>query len=913
MQDQDIWERLGDLFDAAVDLPAPDQERFLDKACAGDPELRRELDLMLSGATPSLIASTVEEAAAGLSQNDLPDPLLNTWLGPYRVTTLIGRGGMGAVYRAVREDDQFRKEVAIKVIPKVLAGPQAIQRFRSERQILAHLEHPNIARLLDGGTSEGIPFLVMEYIDGGVPITRYAQDHNLSTDGRLKLVQDVCSAVQYAHGNLVVHRDLKPANILVAADGTVKLLDFGVAKMLDPSAADVTQAATMLMTPDYASPEQIRGEPATTLTDVYSLGVVLYELLTGDKPYRITSNSPVEMERAICHTEPRLPSDVPLLTRKQQRGLMGDIDNIVLMAMRKDPARRYQSAQHLSDDIQRFLDGEPVRARPDSLLYSASKFLTRHRWPVTAGLVMVLALIVSSVISIRQAQAASHRFDQLRGFANSVLVDLHGQLVNIPGTTRAREALIAHVNEYLKQVVASDPEDDTSLATEIATTYLRMGELQGTTAAALDSFENGRKHLERKRAKGSAGPADLLVLARLRFRSGFTLTELNRMSEGVEHLQDAVNMLKPLLADGDREALRIYTRANWRMARIYRIQYKLTDAEKFARDAIDPIVALGPKGEADHELAEILLGARLVLAGVLRRQGHFQESLEHYLFNVGQAERRANAEPDATTPLRDLARAHLLAADMLTRVPQRDARLVRHHLGESIAIAERLAAADPHDRQLQSDLGSYLSTWAEDITGPGELSGSIANAKRALAIFERLLKEEPQNGQYLLYAALAEADLGHLMGMQNPSEASTFHLRNGVRTMEKLVRESSDDITNWMELLKVRRMLAYNLAVRGFGDEAIRLVYQQVQDSRTVVRRASASAEYPKREVARAFAAVGRVYELLHRTDEAREGYRQALAAWAAWRKEGFRMPDAEDEAQKVRSALEALGQPVQN
>ncbi|BDC49043.1 hypothetical protein F183_A13590 [Bryobacterales bacterium F-183] len=913
MQDQDIWERLGDLFDAAVDLPAPEQAKFLDQACAGDLELRRELELMLSGATPSLIASTVEEAAAHLTQNDLPDPLLGSWLGPYRVTALIGRGGMGAVYRAIREDDEFRKEVAIKVVPKVLAGPQAIQRFRSERQILANLEHPNIARLIDGGTSEGIPFLVMEYIDGGVPITKYAQERNLSPEDRLKLMQAVCSAVQYAHGNLIVHRDLKPANILVASDGTVKLLDFGVAKLLDPSAADVTQAATMLMTPDYASPEQIRGEPATTSTDIYSLGVVLYELLTGDRPYRITANSPVEMERAICQTQPRLPSNVPLLTRKQQRNLMGDIDNIVLMAMRKDAARRYQSAQHLSDDIQRFLDGEPVRARPDSLVYRTTKFLTRNRWPVTAGLTMALALIVASVISIRQANAARHRFDQLRGFAQSVLVDLHGELADIPGSTRARAALVAHVNEYLQRIVASDPEDDASLASEIATTYLRMGELQGTTKEALASFENARKQLERKQAMHQTTQADKFLMARIHFRTGYTLTELNRLSEGVENLQAAADMLRPLLTKtSDLEALRIYTRANWRMARIYRIQFKLTDAERYARDAIDPILALGPKGEADHELSEILFGARLVLAGVLRRQGHFQESLDIYLFNVGQAQRNAASQPGATSRQRDLARAHLLAADMLARVRNRYAD-VRSHLSEAIRIAEKLAAADPHDRQLQSDLGSYLSTWAEDLTAPEDLQISINNARRALAIFERLLEFEPQNGQYLLYVGLTQSDLGHLMGLQKPSEQSTKHLRDGVRTLEKLVRESSADITNWMELLKVRRMLAYNLASRGLADEAIRVIQQHVEESRNIVRQSAASVEYPKRELARAYGAVGRVYELLHRPEDARRGYLQALTAWAAWRKEGFHMPDADQEVEKVQKALDALGQPVQN
>ncbi|HEY2019333.1 MAG TPA: serine/threonine-protein kinase, partial [Bryobacteraceae bacterium] len=425
------WRKLEEIFQTAADLPAESQAAYLDQACGGDPELRREVEALLAASTLKLIESAIVETADDMAEQPDRDPLVGTWLGPYRIAGLLGRGGMGAVYRAVREDDQFRKEVAIKVIPRVLAEPEVVARFRSERQILANLEHSNIARLFDGGTTDGIPYLVMEYVEG-VPITEYVSARGLSIPDRLRLMESVCGAVLYAHRNLVIHRDLKPANILVTADGTVKLLDFGVAKLLDPSAGDTALTSRLMMTPDYASPEQIQGEPVTTASDVYSLGVVLYEVLTGERPYRITSPHLHEVERVVCRTEPRRPSSVETLPARTRRRLAGDLDNIVLMALHKDVTRRYGTVEQLSEDIRRHLQGLPIRARRDTVFYRGGKFLRRHQWAVAASLLVAASLVTGTVIALRQARAAQGRFDQLRGFARTVLVDLHGQLSDIP-------------------------------------------------------------------------------------------------------------------------------------------------------------------------------------------------------------------------------------------------------------------------------------------------------------------------------------------------------------------------------------------------------------------------------------------------------------------------------------------------
>ena len=362
----DRWRKIESIFNDAADLPAAQREAYLDSACDGDTELRREVDELLSASSMGLIESAIVATSDDMAARAADDSMVGNRIGAYKIVALVGRGGMGAVYRAVRDDDEFQRQVAIKVVPRLLASPEAVARFRSERQILANLDHPNIARLLDGGTADGIPFLVMEYVEG-VPIIQYVNDRDLSIAQRIELMRSVCGAVQYAHQNLIVHRDLKPANILVTADGTVKLLDFGVAKLVDPENSGATNTSAMMLTPDYASPEQVRGETVTTASDVYSLGVVLYEILTGTRPYEVTTTNASEMQRVVCLTEPLAPSKSPNLQVRLRRQLSGDLDTIVLMAMRKDAARRYGSAEQLAADLQRHLDGRPVVARRDTL------------------------------------------------------------------------------------------------------------------------------------------------------------------------------------------------------------------------------------------------------------------------------------------------------------------------------------------------------------------------------------------------------------------------------------------------------------------------------------------------------------------------------------------------------------------
>jgi serine/threonine-protein kinase len=440
------WRRLEDLFERAGAVPPDARAAFLAEACPDDPALRSKVLSLLSvptdasGALESVVSRSVEALAAETSSGQR--------VGPWRIVEPVGHGGMGLVYLAERADDEFAQRVALKLIRMPLATPELLSRFRSERQILANLNHPHIASLLDGGTSDGgVPYVAMEYVDGRA-LDRYCDEERLSIRDRLDLFLAVCDAVSHAHRNLIVHRDLKPGNILVTGDGTPKLLDFGIAKLLDPgdSTPSETQTGMLLMTPAYASPEQVRGEPVTTASDVYSLGIILYELLTGRRPYDVSTTDPVEVVRVVCDTMPNRPSsaavtaDAEPSTSPEERSrlrrtapdrlhkqLSGDLDNIALMALRKEPERRYGSVEALAQDVRKYLRGLPVLAGPDTWRYRVSKFITRNRAAVSgtaAALLLVTALVSFYTVRLAterdRARLEAAKADQVASFLQGI-------------------------------------------------------------------------------------------------------------------------------------------------------------------------------------------------------------------------------------------------------------------------------------------------------------------------------------------------------------------------------------------------------------------------------------------------------------------------------------------------------------
>jgi hypothetical protein len=451
--DADRWHRIEALFDQAMACPDTERGSFLAQACGGDPELHRELAAMVaSSPTAGLSLRRAVAAEVRLLASDGPAKQVGRRVGRFRLLELLGEGGMGAVYLAERDDAQFAHRVAIKILRHAVGSPEAVARFRDERQILAALEHPHIVRLLDGGSTEDdLPYLVMEHIEGAA-ITRYAEQQRLSVRERIALVRQVCGALQYAHQNLVVHRDIKPSNILVDAAGAPKILDFGIAKLLAPVGRFELEARTRtgfaMFTPEYASPEQARGDAVSTATDVYSVGAVLYELVTGAPAYR-AAGSALDVLRVICEVDPPRPSSVAPAVRRREFG--GDLDNIILKALHKEPGRRYASMEQLSDDLGRWLDGLPVAARTATIGYRARKFVRRNKGVVVAATLVAATLLAATFVSLRQAGRA----DEQAAAAEAAKADaIHALTRAQTEADRARKAE-ARVQAQLDQLRAA--------------------------------------------------------------------------------------------------------------------------------------------------------------------------------------------------------------------------------------------------------------------------------------------------------------------------------------------------------------------------------------------------------------------------------------------------------------------------
>ena len=502
------WRKIKELFNAAMELPAAERLVFVENS---DESLRGELLELLNAQEESenFIETPALAPIADLVEETKDFSRVGQIIGAYKIEKEIGRGGMGAVYLANRADSEFEKKVAVKLIKRGLDTDEIIKRFRYERQILATLEHPFITRLIDGGaTDDGLPFLMMDYVEGS-PLNQYCSENQLSIIGRLKLFLQICSAVQYAHRNLIIHRDLKPGNILVTKDGTPKLLDFGIAKLTASNGTaqtlDRTLTAFQAMTPEYASPEQISGQIVTTASDIYSLGVILYELLTGHRPFSFKAKTADEISRTITDTAPTKPSSV---CRSQGlnvsirnpnsaiRNLQGDLDNIILMAMRKEPERRYSSVEQFAEDIQRYLNGLPVIAQEDTFAYRAEKFINRNKAGVAAGAGIAISLIAGLIATARQAKIAARQRDKAEAEARKaekINQFLQKMLASANPRTGSKDVKVIEVLSIAAESLEADfknqPEIVADLETTLGLTFLSLGQLDSAEKLLKNALE----------------------------------------------------------------------------------------------------------------------------------------------------------------------------------------------------------------------------------------------------------------------------------------------------------------------------------------------------------------------------------------------------------------------------------------
>jgi non-specific serine/threonine protein kinase/serine/threonine-protein kinase len=674
----------------------------------------------------------------------LPD-LAGRTLGAYRLIRLLGSGGMGTVYLAERSDGTFSKHVAVKLVSAAFLSSH--DRFHREREILASLEHPNITRLIDAGaTSEGLPYLVMEYVEG-VPIDRYCADRDLGVDDRVRLLLQVCAGVAHAHRNLVVHCDIKPENILVTSDGTVKLLDFGVAKLLDSA-----RGTTLLRpaTPAYSSPEQLQGDPVTTASDVYSIGILGYVLLTGGGPYPSRSGRLDEMVQAILTAEPLRASQVPGLAPFRARKLRGDLDNVLAKAIAKDPDRRYSSVQQLVDDFEAYLGGFPVRARADSFAYRLRKTVTRHRVASAAAVVSVVSLSVAAGVSSWQARVANRRSEELRALAHAVVVDVNDALATVPGTTAVRKRVVETALRYLDRL-AEDRGLNAPLRGELAAAYIRMGKVQG----------------------------------------GAFLPNLGDTSGAVSSFRKALAVIGESDVTPGAELLRIEALINIGLLAVDPVQGRpafdaaIESAQRLLPGFADHVPSLRLSADAYHGQATIAHLAN-------RAPDHLAMSAHE----VQVRERIAALSPDSWQDAAGLARAlaqHALASDQQNEYVQSVADLRRAR-----SILEAALNRNPGNQILVRGLAEIRSRTVTPLLALGRTDEATREAEFAIGLLGPLVASDPNNIQYkadLAYGWLRLGDIRRAEGRL--VEALDLHRQALAVRRERAARDAAFMFVPW--------------------------------------------------------------------------------------------------------------------
>jgi serine/threonine protein kinase len=818
------WQQVKDAFQSALELPAEQRSVYLAGFCAAEPALGEEVESLLRHYHDAgTLLENPPHLSTAVSPEDGPDPWLGQKIGPYQAISKIGEGGMGTVYRAVRVDDHYLKHVAIKLIRSGFASGQYLRRFRNERQIMASLEHPNIARLLDGGaTDTGVPYIVMEYIEG-LPIDEHCDMQRLNTVDRLKLFCHVCSAVQYAHQNLIIHRDLKPGNILVTADGTAKLLDFGIAKLLSPElffqTGDLGATGLRAMTPEYASPEQVLGESITTASDVYSMGVVLYRLLTGHPPYRVDTTAPLEMARMIAEVEPERPStvisrisefagnggEVIKLTPENvsgpregrasllRRRLAGDLDNIVLKALRKDPARRYASAEQFSEDIRRYLEGMPVRARPDTILYRTGKFARRHKTAVASAVLVFVTLVAGILLTARQARIAEaqrvraeRRFNDVRKLARQLMFDVHDSIQYLPGATPARKLIVENALEYLDSL-AKESSGDVSIQRELATAYLKVGDVQGRdvrsnlgdTPGALASY---RKALSIRSALASAHPENTEALSDLaegHDRLGEILSKVGDYDGSLSHLQQALQIRQQLAiaVPTDKDAQLNLATAYDGLGNIQADRGELDASLVNVKKSLEIFNSLQNADPQSKKYLRAISLEHKKLGGIAEATGKLDQALPEYAIGLRMDKDLVAANPNDGLYRRGLSISYSNVGDVLLATKKYSEALT--HYRQAVVIDEGLSAADPEDDWARKYLVYNYLRLGDAQLKTGDVSAAQSTYERCLLIAKRRVDSDTTNA-----GALADlADSYARLGVLNLSQGVNLQLANGKRRL----------------------------------------------------------------------------------------------------------------------------------
>ena len=911
--------------DASEEQSPSKRAELVAERCGGDQTLVREVESLLAETTDAM--ESYAEKATGALRRDSAPLAAGLRIGAYAIVRELGRGGMGAVYLAKRADGVFDKQVAVKLLKRGTDTDEVLRRFGSERRILARLEHANIARLLDGGTTDdGLPYFVMDYVDGK-PITKYADEHQLPVIERLKLFRVVCAAVSYAHQNLIIHRDIKPGNVLVTDKAEVKLLDFGIAKIVQEEGSEleeVTLTKLRILTPEYASPEQARGEPVTTVSDVYALGVLLYELLTGSRPYKLKHRSADEITRAICDQEPERPSasvatgsEIIDGADKVRRQLRGDLDNIILKALRKEPQRRYASVDQFSEDIRRHLEGLPIRARKETPAYRTSKFIQRHKLGVAAAALLLLAMLGGIAATLQQAHVArmqrtiaEERFNEVREMAHSVMFDYNDAIATLAGSTAVRERLVKDSLKYLDKL-AQRAGDDRALLRELATAYEKVGQIQGNsyyvnlgdTGGAIKSYgksltirkgllaaDPSNREIQSELASSHEGIGDML----------YTIGDLRGALKGYER---ALELLRSAFAtDSANLANRLslselYTRmGDLKGMEIYANLGDTAGALDSYRNAEDLIETLSDANPQNQELRAALATILMRVGMLSDTTGDITDALEKERKAIALLEELAASYPNNKSYIMDLLEANSFLRYVFVDSNQIAKAIERSQ--KTIATLQSISATDPKDISVRRDLEVVYNALGEDLLISGDVVGALENHRTALSISQRLLASDPQSEVNKSDLALTLHDLGKAQTAAHDYRSALENYRRSLEIRQAALTADASNVRARSAISTIHADIGNTLTMTGDIQGALTSFAQAVPLSEEVLAHSPANAKLRAR-VARRYQEVGQLHEKIAQAHAhsatgdqaqwkvAREWFQKSLNVWREMKSKG--------------------------
>ncbi len=873
------WAKAGELFHDALELPAGERRPWLREMCADDTEMLAEVESLLGSDADGagrILEGKIEPAFTSLLRANTPERA-----GPYRLVRELGRGGMGTVYLGERDDDEYQTKVAIKLVRRGMDTGIILNRFYRERQTLARLQHPNIARLLDGGTTaEGEPYIVMEFIEGE-RITDYCRAQELSTVRRLELFLDVCKAVDYAHRQFVVHRDLKPGNILVDRTGAVKLLDFGICKLLQAKAMageETAEFGPTPLTPDYSSPEQICGEATTIVSDVYSLAAVLYELLTGVKPHKIAEYTLRGIERGICEGEIAKPSSV-CQSRALSRQLQGDLDNILLLALQKDPRRRYETIEQFAADIRRHLAHQPVKARPDTLVYRTGKFVRRRSGLVVSATIVMISLLAGVLVSMRSARIANENLQLVRQLSNTFVFDVYDAVRDLPGSTRARQLIVQTGLNYLDNL-SRNASDNAGLQLELAAAYQRIGDVQGAvmsanlgnTSGAMASYRKALTLLEAVSAKYPEQEKAISQTLDLHRAMGAVLEYTTNPKEAVAAYRKAEQ-----LAEARRQKTPqdrgLSTHLAYIQSALGRGLHRTGDlpaARKSfaqAQGLFETLVAADPGNPAlQASLATAYSGVGMCDS----RMGRLEQALEGHRKAVAVREKILALEPANVGSQRGLMLAYSHVGDVLGNpdLPNLGdtARAVEAY-EKMLAVARKVHEADPSDQRARGDYGIALTRVAQ-IIPEARARERVPILRQALALQGEVARLDSRNVDARTSMAVNYNFLGDSYQILGEYENAMATYRAGIQIADPILT-TGGNLTSTTGVL-LHQKLGEVLAKQGKREEALawarRVLTLTDPASPVTLGRPEGSR---KLFVARGLAAAGRVYAHLAQSAKA--------------------------------------------